>query len=89
MKARGLPGGGVKIDETLDITDVTCPVTFAKTLLKLEDMKTGEILEVILNDGEPFQNIPASVEREGHKVILAEKIGDRCRILIERCDADG
>lgn len=75
-----------KIDDTLDITDVTCPVTFAKTLLKLEDMKTGEILEVILNVGEPFQNVPRSIEKEGHKVILAEKIGDKCRILIERGD---
>ncbi|BAF58424.1 MAG: sulfurtransferase TusA family protein [Pelotomaculum sp.] len=74
----------IKIDDTLDITDVVCPVTFAKTLLKLEDMQEGQILEVILNDGEPIQNVPKSLKNEGHKIILVEKIGDKYRMLVER-----
>ncbi|WP_345789135.1 sulfurtransferase TusA family protein [Pelotomaculum propionicicum] len=36
----------IRISDTLDITDVVCPVTFAKTLLRLEDMQVGDILEV-------------------------------------------
>ncbi len=41
----------IKISDTLDITDVVCPVTFARTLLKLEDMQVGDVLEVFLNEG--------------------------------------
>lgn len=68
----------------MDITDVKCPVTFARTLLRLEDMEVGEVLEVFLNDGEPLQNVPKSITNEGHKVILIEKAGDRYRMLVER-----
>ncbi|NLI14094.1 sulfurtransferase TusA family protein [Pelotomaculum propionicicum] len=73
-----------KVDATLDITDVVCPVTFARTLLKLEDMMVGEVLEVFLNDGEPLQKVPKSITDEGHKVILIEKVDSKYRMLVER-----
>ena len=71
-------------DAALDITAEVCPITFVKTKLKLEQMKKGEILEVLLNDGEPIQNVPRSVKGEGHKIILVEQIGVKYRLLIER-----
>lgn len=73
-----------KINATLDITPDVCPITFVKTKLKLEQLKPGEILEVILNDGEPIQNVPRSVKDEGHKIVLVEKVADKYRLLIQR-----
>jgi len=72
------------INATLDITSDVCPITFVKTKLKLEQLNTGEILEVILNDGEPIQNVPRSVKGEGHKIVLVEQTGDKYRLLIEK-----
>lgn len=69
---------------SIDITSDVCPITFVKTKLKLEQLKKGEVLEVILNDGEPIQNVPRSVKGEGHKIILVEKLGEKYRLLIER-----
>jgi tRNA 2-thiouridine synthesizing protein A len=74
----------IKADDTLDITDVVCPVTFARTLLKLEDMMVGEVLEVIMNGGEPLEKVPKSITNEGHKVILIEEAGGKYRMLVER-----
>ena len=75
----------IKVDETLDVTDVQCPITFAKTLLKLEDMQVGQILEVFLNEGEPIQSVPRSVKNEGHKIIKVEQVEEKkYRVLIER-----
>jgi len=74
----------VKISGTLDITSDVCPITFVKTKLKLEQMNKGEVLEVILNDGEPIQNVPRSVKGEGHKIVLVEKAGGKYRLLIMR-----
>ncbi|MDD3893449.1 MAG: sulfurtransferase TusA family protein [Syntrophomonadaceae bacterium] len=75
----------IKADETLDVTTVQCPITFAKTLLKLEDMKVGQILEVFLNEGEPVQSVPRSVKNEGHKIIKVEQVAEKkYRLLIER-----
>ena len=57
------------VDEKIDITDVTCPITFVKTKVALEEMDEGQILQVHLNDGEPVQNVPRSIREEGHDVL--------------------
>lgn len=42
-----------KIDDTIDITDVVCPVTFVKAKVALEELDDGQILAVRMNNGEP------------------------------------
>ena len=74
----------IKADAFLDITPDVCPITFVKTKLKLEQMNKGEVLEVLLNDGEPIQNVPRSVKGEGHKILSVEKTGEKYKLLIER-----
>lgn len=75
----------IKADETLDVTAIQCPITFAKTLLKLEDMQVGQILEVFLNEGEPIRSVPGSIAGEGHKIIKIEQVSEKVyRVLIER-----
>lgn len=59
----------IKVDETVDITDVVCPVTFVKAKVALEELDDGQILSVHMNDGEPVQNVPRSIKEEGHKIL--------------------
>ena len=58
-----------EVDDTVDITDVNCPVTFVKTKVALEELDDGQILQVHLNDGEPVQNVPRSIKEEGHEIL--------------------
>ena len=58
-----------KIDDTVDITDVVCPVTFVKAKVALEELDDGQILAVRMNNGEPVQNVPRSMKEEGNKVL--------------------
>ena len=58
-----------KIDDTVDITDVVCPVTFVKAKVALEELDEGQILAIKLNDGEPVQNVPRSFKEEGQQVL--------------------
>lgn len=58
-----------KIDETVDITDVVCPVTFVKAKVALEELDEGQIISIKMNDGEPVQNVPRSVKEEGHQIL--------------------
>ena len=44
-------------------------MNFVKTKLVLETMSTGDRLNILLDDGAPIQNVPNSVELEGHKVL--------------------
>ncbi|MDX8380491.1 MAG: sulfurtransferase TusA family protein [Ghiorsea sp.] len=71
--------------EFLDITRETCPMTFVKVKLQLAKMATGQELEVILNEGEPLNNVPASCEEQGYKVLSIEAVGEgKHRILIQK-----
>lgn len=56
-------------DHYLDITADVCPITFVKTKLLVERMQSGEIAEVRLAAGEPLENVPRSLEEEGHEVL--------------------
>ena len=59
----------IKIDATVDITDVVCPMTFVKAKIAIEDLEDGEVLQVKMNEGEPIANVPKSFKEEGHKVL--------------------
>ncbi len=54
---------------TLDITELTCPMTWVKTKLELERMASGEALEVRCRENsEALENVPASAREAGHAV---------------------
>ena len=74
----------IKVDETVDITDVNCPVTFVKTKVALEELDEGQILQVHLNSGEPVQNVPRSIKEEGHKILKLLDNADGTYDLIVR-----
>lgn len=79
---------GFDVDDTVDITDVVCPVTFVKAKVALEELDDGQVLAIRMNDGEPVQNVPRSIKEEGHKILklidnedgtydlLVQKVGD-------------
>ncbi|MCX7798575.1 MAG: sulfurtransferase TusA family protein [Melioribacter sp.] len=67
----------IKPDDTLNLQGVSCPINYVRTKLKLETMQTGQILEVILDDGEPIKNVPLSLKQDGHSILLQEKINER------------
>lgn len=56
-----------------DYRGVACPMNFVKTKLVLETLKSGDQLHILLDDGEPIQNVPNSVKLEGHTVLSQEK----------------
>jgi len=81
---------GEKIDDRLDLKGVICPINFVKAKLKLEEMEDGQNLEIIIDDGEPMQNVPRSIKEEGHKIIKVEKLSDGSfRLLIRKGGLSG
>ena len=55
----------IQADAELDLRGVICPYNFVKTKLKLETMERGQILSVLLDDGDPIRNVPQSVRATG------------------------
>ena len=69
-----------------DYRGIACPMNFVKTKLALETLTKGDQLEVLLDNGEPIENVPNSVAQEGHKVLKKEQAADgHWSVLIEKC----
>lgn len=73
-----------EIDAILDLRGVVCPLNFVKTKLRLEDMQDGQILKVVLDNGEALQNVPRSVKEEGHRIVKADEQDDGSYTLLIR-----
>lgn len=70
---------------TLDITQEHCPMTFVRTKLKLAQLERGDILEVLLSEGEPLDNVPRSAREQGFRVLAIEQVeGTTYRVCIEK-----
>lgn len=68
----------------IDLRGVCCPTNFVKAKLALEMVETGEVVEFILDDGEPVKNVPRSLKGEGHK-LLGLKEEDGCyRLKVQK-----
>ncbi len=67
-----------------DLRGVACPLNFVKTKIELSKLKPGDILEILLDDGAPIENVPGSVKAEGHNVIAQKRSGDHWSVLIEK-----
>ena len=55
---------------TLDITGLTCPMTWVRTKLELERMAAGDVLTVACAPGEALENVPRSAAEAGHEVAV-------------------
>jgi TusA-related sulfurtransferase len=53
----------------IDITADFCPLTFVKTKLVVERMRSGETLEIRLKGAEPLRNVPRSLSELGHRIV--------------------
>lgn len=69
----------------LDITNDSCPLTFVKTKLFMENLKNGERAEIFLKEGEPLENVPKALEEQGYKVLNINKLKENIyKLLVEK-----
>lgn len=61
-----------KVD-IVDFRGVQCPINFVKVKIELSKIKSGEKRAFFLDDGAPIENVPKSVEKEGHKIISIDE----------------
>jgi len=52
--------------------------------VELAKMESGQVIEVLLDDGAPVRNVTQSVEREGHQLLHREQLADGGWVVIIR-----
>jgi sulfite reductase (ferredoxin) len=69
----------------LNLRGVKCPMNFVRAKIALEQLEEGQVLEVILDEGEPINNVPASFRSQGQEVIsITPEDADSYRVKIRR-----
>ncbi len=76
------PNGGSA--QSIDLLGVKCPFNYVKTKIKLETMASGSILEVLLDAGEPTENVPRSIKNDGHKVVSLDEENGHYKLIVEK-----
>jgi sulfite reductase (ferredoxin) len=79
------PGGETETKNRLiDLRGVACPLNFVKAKLELEKIAVGEILEVLLDDGESVRNVPASFTGQDQEVMEVKNLGEHFCVKVRR-----
>jgi tRNA 2-thiouridine synthesizing protein A len=68
----------------LDVKGKMCPMPVAFTKRKLENMASGQLLEVVGEGELEFENIQRWVKNNGHEVVETSKSENEFRIIIKK-----
>ncbi len=68
----------------LDLKGTPCPINYVKAKLVLEDLNSGDILEVLLDEGAPIENVPRSLRDDGHEVLSMDKQGEFYKVRVKK-----
>ena len=71
-------------DAFMDLRGVKCPINYVKSKIKLEMMDIGETMLLLLDDGEPIQNVPVSHTNDGQEILRMDNKGEYFELLIKK-----
>ena len=66
----------VKADQEIDLRGEVCPYTFVKSKLALEMMESTQVLRVVVDHLPAVENVPRSLENEGHEILDVHQVDD-------------
>ena len=73
----------VSADREADFRGVACPLNYVKTKLLLEQMSSGEVLSVLL-DQDGARNVPQSTKQDGNNVLSVTQEENGWRMVIRK-----
>ena len=73
------------MEHNLDLRGVACPMNFVKTRLFLDKLSAGDLLNILVDGGEPVESVCQSIKQEGHEIVTQEKQdGGHFRVTIRK-----
>jgi TusA-related sulfurtransferase len=70
--------------EIMDLRGVPCPQNAARVVMRLATMDAGELLAVLLDAGEPAENVPAALDPAESRIIAHACAAGVCTVTIQR-----
>ncbi|MCH4010147.1 sulfurtransferase-like selenium metabolism protein YedF [Companilactobacillus sp.] len=72
------------IDYFLNLEGEPCPFPAMSTIDAYDDMKDGEVIEIISDCPQSINNIPVDAKNRNHEVLLVEQNGPTFRYVIRK-----
>jgi len=73
----------VAVDKEADFRGVACPLNYVKTKLLLEQMSSGQVLSILLDEA-GGRNVPESASQDGHEVLSQKKEDEHWRVILRK-----
>lgn len=71
--------------KSLDVLGLFCPVPILIAAREMQNLRTGDLLEVIGDDPGILEDMPAWCERAGHRLVeMVSEEGGRIRSVVEK-----
>ena len=74
----------MEADHKLDCVGLYCPMPIYETSKKIEELKAGEILEVIADDQGIKRDMPAWAETTGNEFLGIEEEGGEIKVYVKK-----
>ncbi|OFW56499.1 MAG: SirA family protein [Candidatus Solincola sediminis] len=74
----------MEADKVLDCIGLYCPMPIVKTAQQLNEMKDGEVLEVIADDKGIKSDMPAWTGKTGHKLLEIEEKDGEFHVFVQK-----
>jgi TusA-related sulfurtransferase len=71
-------------DYRIDMQGEPCPYPAVKTLEAMQELKKGEILEIISDCPQSIHNIPQDAKNHGYKVLSIDSSGPTIQYIIQK-----
>jgi len=84
MSVDNMPEEAIKADRVSDQLGIYCPEPIFRTRQELDDMKPGEVLEVIADDPATAEDLPRLAKRTGDTMLRWYKQGTELHFFIRK-----
>lgn len=71
-------------EKSVNLVGTGCPMNLVYVKVELAKMQSGQVLEVVLDDGAPVRNVSRSIENEGHVLLCKSQLEDGSWSVIVR-----
>lgn len=74
----------MEVKQTLDAKGLACPMPIVKTKKAMDELNSGEVLEVHVTDKGALSDIPAWASSGGHQIVKQTTEEDVIKFFIQK-----
>ncbi len=73
-----------EIAHTLDVQGISCPVNAMRVKAAVSSLNEGELLEVLVDEGEAVLRVARTLKDSGHRIVKVEPRRDGVSVIVRK-----